>query len=306
MTHGPDPVYVLRGSQSTITYLKYLSNDVLYSGDQDGFIYIWDMKSNRQITKMTAHPGYSVLWIDFVNEDETMVTQGRDGIVQFWSKDCDQWTKSDKIKSAMFGYCACCLVDNLIAVPCDTVSIVELYELKSKQCSGQLQSDQSQKKHGMCMTIKAVGEKSWLLIGYENGSVALWDIKTCNVIDQINLHTESLMCLDYSSKLNLGISGSADDKLISWAIDDDCRIVYKNEIITKNPGFNQISIRKDQKIIAVAGWDSYVRIFSAKKLKPLAVLSYHKESVQCLTFSTDNKLSCGSKDHHISLWEIYP
>lgn len=97
MTHGPDPVYVLRGSQSTITYLKYLSNDVLYSGDQDGFIYIWDMKSNRQITKMTAHPGYSVLWIDFVNEDETMVTQGRDGIVQFWSKDCDQWTKSGKL-----------------------------------------------------------------------------------------------------------------------------------------------------------------------------------------------------------------
>jgi hypothetical protein len=47
---------------------------------------------------MTAHPGYSVLWIDFVNEDETMVTQGRDGIVQFWSKDGDQWTKSKIIE----------------------------------------------------------------------------------------------------------------------------------------------------------------------------------------------------------------
>jgi WD40 repeat protein len=81
--------------------------------------------------------------------------------------------------------------------------------------------------------------------------------------------------------------------------------VYKNEIITKNPGFNQILIRKDQKIVAAAGWDSHVRIFTAKKLKPLAVLSYHKENVQCLTFSTDNILSCGSKDHHISLWEIY-
>jgi WD40 repeat protein len=57
MTHGPDPVYVLRGSQSTVTYLKYLSDDILYSGDQDGFIYIWEMKSKRQITKMTAHPG---------------------------------------------------------------------------------------------------------------------------------------------------------------------------------------------------------------------------------------------------------
>jgi WD40 repeat protein len=107
------------------------------------------------------------------------------------------------------------------------------------------------------------------------------------------------VCLDYSRKLNLGISGSADDKLIAWTIDDDCRIVYKNEIITKNPGFNQILIRKDQKIVAAAGWDSHVRIFTAKKLKPLAVLSYHKENVQCLTFSTDNDENGSDDDHDI-------
>jgi WD40 repeat protein len=116
----------------------------------------------------------------------------------------------------------------------------KIYVNDSQNLIGQLQPDQSQRKYRMCMTIKAVGDKSWVFIGYENGSVALWDIKTCNVIDQINLHTESVMCLDYSRKLNLGISGSADDKLIAWTIDDDCRIVYKNEIITKNPGFNQI------------------------------------------------------------------
>ena len=92
MTHGPDPVYILRGSESPVTCLKYLSDDTLYSGDQNGSVYTWDIKTKRQSNKISAHSGHSVLWMEFMQN--VMVTQGRDGVVQFWNKTEDGWHKS--------------------------------------------------------------------------------------------------------------------------------------------------------------------------------------------------------------------
>ena len=206
---------------------------------------------------------------------------------------------------AGFGYCPCSLIENFIAVPTDSVSSIELFDLLTKQPIGQLQPDLSQIKYGMCMTTKSVQNKHEIVVGYENGCVALWDVRNFKMVASANLHSESVMCLDYCENINLGISGSADDKLKSWIISNDVSIDSKKDITATNPGFNSILIRPDHKIFAAAGWDSNVRIYSVKKLKPLAVLSYHKDTVQCLSFSSDNTLACGSKDHHISLWDVY-
>lgn len=77
-----------------------------------------------------------------------------------------------------------------------------------------------------------------------------------------------------------------------------------------NPGVSQLSIRGDGKLLASAGWDHRVRVFGWKKLRPLAVLQYHRDMVLSVAFS-DHKdprqrlLAAGSKDQRISLWSIY-
>lgn len=65
--------------------------------------------------------------------------------------------------------------------------------------------------------------------------------------------------------------------------------------------------------MAVGGWDSRVRIFSWKNLKPLAVLNQHKDTVQDINYSIqgikgyDNKciMATAAKDGYIALWDIY-
>lgn len=190
-------------------------------------------------------------------------------------------------------------------VPSDCLSVVEIYDIKSKQCLGQLKPDASERKFGMCMVIQSVEDKSFILVGYENGCIVVWNAETFKIMSCIKVHSESVMCCAYLSSCNKGVSGSADEKLISWSINEQGTIKIGREITTTNPGFNQITIRDDGRIFAAAGWDSNIRIFSLSKLKPLAVLSYHKESVQCIKFSKDKSLACGSKDSHISLWDVY-
>ena len=162
------------------------------------------------------------------------------------------------------------------------------------------------KPFGMCMKIKDSHstEACNVVVGYEDGSVALWDLRNMKLIDRNIVHEESVMCMDVNSQTLKGFSGSANETLISWDIKDD-KIQTSNKVTVKNPGFNDVVSRADGKIVVTAGWDSRIRIFGCKKFKPLAILSYHKESVNCVSFAPNNILACGSKDQHISLWDIY-
>ena len=158
----------------------------------------------------------------------------------------------------------------------------------------------------MCMSIRSAGQiagKTHIIVGYENGCVALWDTCQNKMVDCLKVHDESVMCLTYSETLQTGYSGSANELLKSWTIDGGLKA--KDTATIVNPGFNDVIVRDDNKIIVTAGWDSKVRVFGAKHLKPLAVLNYHKDSVNCLTFSDEKLLACGSKDNQISLWDIY-
>lgn len=151
----------------------------------------------------------------------------------------------------------------------------------------------------------SAADGSRVLIGYEDGSVALWDCRNYkNALSRQNIYADPVMCLDFDPVSQTGFAGSVDDQVSSWKLESDT-ITPKNTVRVTNPGFNSCAVRGDGRLVAFAGWDSNVRLFSVKTLKPLAVLGYHKDSVYCAAFSEDKLLACGSKDQQISLWDIY-
>lgn len=99
----PDPVYILRGSTSSVTSLHFpaSSSDFLYAGNETGHVLMWDMKNKRIQSSLDAHGGRSVLWIDFL-DDSHMVTQGRDGNVQFWASTDSQWRQTGILSVSLF------------------------------------------------------------------------------------------------------------------------------------------------------------------------------------------------------------
>jgi ASTRA-associated protein 1 len=57
-------------------------------------------------------------------------------------------------------------------------------------------------------------------------------------------------------------------------------------INTRHSGQQSLRMRSDEKIFATAGWDSKIRVYSAKTMKELAVLKWHQ--VGCYTVSFTN------------------
>ncbi|BGP34618.1 Astra associated protein 1 Asa1 [Rhodotorula toruloides] len=100
---------------------------------------------------------------------------------------------------------------------------------------------------------------------------------------------------------------------------------------TDSPGKSAVAVRSDGKLLATAGWDGDLRLYSAKSLQPLAVLSHHRSSLQALDFaplepdeasssidSNDDSdseaeggvakawVATGGQEAKVSLWEAYP
>ena len=186
-------------------------------------------------------------------------------------------------------------------ITCDE-SNVNIIDTRSDQPI-RSKSLKSPTNHGMCMTMCKVDGNS-VLIGCEDGHVLLFDHRTMSIVDSLSCHDQSVMAMDYSANLKRCYTASVDTCIRAWKHNGNTLKCYKQSNVI-NEGFNFIKIRPDDKLLATCGWDCNVRLFGCKKLKPLAVLKYHKLAIQTLSFSGDNTMFAGGKDGQISAWKVY-
>ena len=224
------------------------------------------------------------------------------------------WTVAGKLEAEGDGFCSAVLLPQkmsaqLIALP-GRDSVVNIYDMANRSLARTLASSSSSGELGLCMCMCAIqnhaGCATQLMVGYESGRIILWDIAMGKVLHQSPVHADAVMCMAYSSaKFNKGLSGSVDEMLVAWTISDSGTIETINRLESTNAGFNDVKIRPDDRIAVTAGWDNNVRIFNMKSLRPLAILAYHRDSVHCVEFSDNYLLAAGSKDHLISMWDVY-
>ncbi|CAH2295587.1 guanine nucleotide-binding subunit beta 1 [Pelobates cultripes] len=318
----PDPKFDLRGIGAEVNCLHFSCTapapctPLLFSGVASGLIHVWNINTRRVITVLDGHDKKSVYWTQTLCSKDSLLSQGRDLQICTWNLSEGRNEVIDSIHMESFGFCKCSLLNTdplLLAMPGKESSQVQVLDLLSKKTVSSMNPN-ANNRWGMAMAMHLwkpeSGSSPMLLVGYENGSVALWNVLEHRLVSQITCHTDPIMSLDFDCKHSRGVSGSAENVLSVWNIDEQQNIkVYKTQVIV-NPGIADIALRPDRKILATAGWDHRIRIFGWKTMKPLAVLQYHKATVHSVSFSDhispeDRLLAAGSKDQRISVWSIY-
>ena len=218
----------------------------------------------------------------------------------------------ETFSSCTLAFCSSLYVDGsqspFLLTAADETSQVNVYNLENNKKISTLKLDASEKSFGTCMCMAACDDSSSnspsrILIGYEDGTIALWDIATRKMLCRRQIHSDAVTNLDFCTRKNVGVSGSVDKSLCRWSLQNGTiSPPFKQEVT--NPGIACLKFRPDGKLLVSGGWDGNLRIFNSR-LKQLAILALHKGSVTSVDFSSDNTLVSSGKDSVIAFWNIY-
>ncbi|KAK3678093.1 Astra associated protein 1 Asa1 [Recurvomyces mirabilis] len=231
--------------------------------------------------------------------------------------------------------------DVLVAVPGVQDGYINITSLPAEQRFATI-TDPKDIKTGMVMAIGLQTESGKLKViaGYESGYACVFSQQdgssNWQAIYTHKSHTQPVLSLDIAPGLNYFYSSSADEIITRHPLNEGSSAT--KTLQTKHAGQQSLIVRSDEKIFATAGWDGRARVYSAKTMKELAVLKWHKEGCYALAFATigesksSNKLdgdalavkrnltvaeqrvqkvqsthglAAGSKDGKISLWDVY-
>lgn len=338
----PDPLYSLRGSTGEVTSVAFLNPtdeqcQLLASGSSDGQATTWNLTTRRPVCTFAAHQK-SVLAVEFADRNR-LFSQGRDGFIRLWSlvDDRNEHRQSPcilaEIKVEAVGFCRFCSLElnkslatsgpeTMLMFPGENETVLKTVTIATK--TGQTGQPvyklgvENPSRVGMCMAVRLFEIEKQLFGagGFECGDILVWKLEGEMLMTRVSLHKEPLTCFSLDLTSMRGISGAAENMCYIFEFEVNGSELISNclrsiELPGVSKGVCDTAVRSDGRICAVGCWEGTVQVFSWKKLKPLAVLTYHTLGVSSLTFSQSCSsepamlLAAGSRDKRISIWSLY-
>ncbi|XP_044739202.1 guanine nucleotide-binding protein subunit beta-like protein 1 [Chrysoperla carnea] len=312
----PDPVFTLKQNDVGLIHClcfpptpETRPPNRLLAGTEKGFLYIWSLDSNRVLNKIFI--GNSLLSIQ--HTDDKMITTLKSGEITVWNMENEcQYKELHKLESGP-GFCRTILAQDKYIATNQSNSTVEIYDFMSKLKVASFVPDADSKfGNVMCLQHININENDYILSGYESGDLLLWDTKSSKTpLSQLKLR-EFLTSMDFDIANYRGICGNSSNYLQVFNLDRSLNLSLKCELSMTNNGSNVVKIRPDRKVFVSGGWDGFLRIYSWKSLRPLAVLTEHKGALCDITFSDRpvsswkvKLMAAAGNDAQISLWDLY-
>jgi WD40 repeat protein len=288
-------VFALRGYKSDVLSVVFTwDGRQIISISTDGSINVWDALSGSVMQELRASsPGRIA-----VSPDGKMIACGFDeGTICIWqlnasSRSIDIQTGYDEgILSLAF------FPDGrrIIAISYDGIGIWDVI-------SGTMMWVSNQQKLMNCIALSSNGKQ--FVIGYEDGTVALWDATslTRDFPGQVS---------QIPTREVYAISFSPDGRQIASSYSDDDSI----HILDAQSGIEMTTLQgHDQEILSVAfspcgnriasgSYDTTVRVWNLLSHAESLVLRGHERYVNCIAFSHDGQqIASGSVDATVRLW----
>jgi len=125
-------------------------------------------------------------------------------------------------------------------------------------------------------------------------------------ISSLNIHhKEPVLAIDYNSTSRLGVTAGGSGLISIWKLKEQFKLSKHLDIKTPSKGFNAVRIRPDSKLLILCSWDGVVRLYSPKQGKLLALLDFHRQSVNAISFNNGGEFVTSSKDNTICVWSLY-
>lgn len=170
----------------------------------------------------------------------------------------------------------------------------------------------------LCSAVSADGR--FVVTGSKDNTVRVWDLTTHKCMATLQGHTDSVGAVACSRRLGASgsdsqffVSGSKDRTIKVWnAMDsgddsDDSKsgVTARVSAIAHDKDINCIRVAPNNKVLATAGQDKTIKLWSTGDLQTLGVMRGHRRGVWCVEFSPIDKiLASASGDKTIKIWSL--
>ncbi|KAG0053542.1 hypothetical protein BGZ83_000895 [Gryganskiella cystojenkinii] len=142
---------------------------------------------------------------------------------------------------------------------------------------------------------------STFAVGYEDGSISVYDAKTWENPQILQGHTSGVRSMAYSPSGQQIASGSDDNTVRLW----DAHTGAPGPILSGHPGMiTSLMYSPNGNQIASASDDMTIRLWNVQTGAPGLILRGHSEGVSCLVYSPNGwQIASGSYDNTARLWD---
>lgn len=340
----PEPIAILRGHTSPVTALSILPDPeqparYLLSGDERGTFRLWDTHLEESVLIQHAPSHVSNSPIQSFAQDPALdghstLVQYKNGFVRridleynAMELDAEAWQIARASECNGIGFTSSTdgiLCDSFCGIvylgpgvwagpvgegeetgilrDVRTDSSIEarfkITQGEGRRC-GMLMSmcTSRQVEKSMCMEI---------LAGYEDGSVAVWDIRRVDQpLSQVCVGNEAVISVAAHPRGRIGMAGGGFGEIV--AVGDTAGtmgVLERGDI--KAQGLNRIVWSADGRVVASGGWNGNIGVWDGRRrkdrlLRRIGWLKWHAGSVLSMGFGGD-MLATGGKDRTIGLW----
>jgi ASTRA-associated protein 1 len=328
------PKFVLRGHSDAVNAVSFISDGFLASGGADGSCHVWNFETRRPELSFQPHGDKSLLSVGVLSVSERLVTCGRDGAAKVWdinglSKEKSAWSRGpDAVFDSGFEHFCGAATDSerldahTVLLPSSSDSDFVVWDIRQPQTSKSSNggapiviADASRGKPGMLCSLEYLSSQNTAVVGYENGAVHEYDLRTlkCSTVHSSGSESPvmSLCSLHCPRKKRVYMAAGGGGATLSLLQRKTSGVHPTTDAARFNlpeEGTGALALRSDGRLMVAGGWDCAIRVIDTKNLKLLACMRYHRDSVYAAAFALSGRnghlFVTGCKDGTIAIWDI--
>lgn len=297
------PLAVYDNNSSSITCITSAKQFVL-NGNQDGSLLVW---RNHRLDRIFE---FKSSIISIVGCDEHIYVQLKSGLIRrlnyFPNLELDEkW----QISCGTFSFFPMAIFGDYVLAPSkQDPNQLTIWNLRTPEiCKREFFHFHNHLPH-----IHLIINGEFIVIGFDNGEIQVYDLKTFELISTVNVFDEPVFALCHFK--DFIIVGGGTNLIVILSIQGrQIQLVGCKNIIST--GVSSIaSIGTD--FVAVGCWDGRVRILNHEFEEEFALI-FHEHSITCLYFATldcvnprrihnisQKVLFTGSQDCNIGVWDF--
>jgi WD40 repeat protein len=294
-------IKVLQGHQNSIWSIALNSTgEMLISGDHDGILKFWDVKSWQCIRTLRSIPR-AVKTIAFSPQDNLLASSGEDRKIRLWDFVTEQCGSTLLAHSAAIWNIAFSPQDNLLA-SCGMDGDVKLWNIVNHSTLDK-NPRLLQKSTTFIVAIAFHPHVNILASGTGDNNIYLWDYHTrellrtfgaeeCNMMIDLNFHPNGHWIASASHAPEIRIWDSETGKCL--------------QILQGHVGHNwTVAFNPQGSSLASGGEDYTVRLWDTYTWECCHILNGHTGTISKVVFNLDgSNLASASKDYTVRIWDV--